>query len=707
MENKRWLNIVVDGNKVMEQYWTDIVSNYLEKIVRCFIGERQDHENYLGLVFYNANSELVEAGYDMQFINWTKDVNKYMQNLSHLSFNGNDVNQSSLAEGLAEALVMYPKPCDSMTEREYYTAERHCILVAPGDPVPKTMPVCVPMIQRAQVIGQRLQACHIDFLEVAKKCVPLAVSLSVITPNPVPIFGAIFNLGNNVLTLSNAPISSYSTGKFTILLSKNFREAHKALKEKRIVEFPSTSAGSINTALDSSLFSVLNFQEESLSSQAIGAKISEACNDLTPESVSASQPLDYQELIFPNGTAQANVASTNSQVQVNLLEDIMAELNSDNDIFPPTKRSRTFTPLEEDNDLINLLELSENPFDDINHSLGHDQGVSFGKQFSSEALIEFENELEKALNVASHNTPDNQTSNVELTASSSKVVNFTPFEVQAPVPNTGEGSSTGLFYQNNLQSWYDPSAITTNKSTLDSSSQFQASVPNMTFAFPCVTRNSQMQPQPYSSSTSQLTMFPSLARESIGNFSAQPTGQHFQPYNQYMRNNMAPLNLPSRAFGANTWIHSAQTISPSFQNLNSNLYVLPSLDNLQDYIHTWEGNLTGKINSSRVTVIKARAFRKTSTALTLTLRWSNRLEISHLIPFKAVNHTKKFSHPIDNVIFHVLKYSNIDLYKHLKSRFLCAKIDLQYQSIILSPTERENFFVGTVFPGDTLFIEPA
>jgi hypothetical protein len=48
----------------------------------------------------------VEAGYDIQFINWTKDVNKYLESLSHLSFNGNDLNQSTMAEGLAEALVV-------------------------------------------------------------------------------------------------------------------------------------------------------------------------------------------------------------------------------------------------------------------------------------------------------------------------------------------------------------------------------------------------------------------------------------------------------------------------------------------------------------------------------------------------------------------------------------------------------------------------
>ncbi|XP_058723049.1 mediator of RNA polymerase II transcription subunit 25-like [Vicia villosa] len=552
MENKRWLNIVVDGNKAMEQYWMHIVSNYLEKIVRCFVGERQDHENYLGLVFYNANAELVEIGYDMQFINWTKDVNKFMENLSHLSFNGNDINQSSITEGLAEALVMYPKPCDTMTEREYYNAERHCILVATGDPVPKTMHVCVPMILRAQVIGQRLQACHVDFLEVAKKCVPLAVSLSVITPNPVPIFGAIFNLGNNVLTLSNAPISSYSTGQLTILLSKNFREAHTALKEKRIVEFPSTSVASINIASDSTLL------EESVASQAtIGAKISEACNDL-----STSQPFDFEELIFPNGTDQANVAFLNSQVHTNLYEDIMAELNSDNDIFPPMKRPRTFSPLEEDNDLINLLE----------------------KQISTEALIEVENELQKALN-----TSDDQTSNVEFTACSSKVVNFTPFEVQTPVSNTGEGSSTGLFSENSLQSWYNPHVITTNSSTLDSSSQFQASLSNGNFAYPNLIGNSQMQPQPYSSSTSQFPMFPSFARESIGNFPTQPTGQCFQAYNQYPVNNMTPVNL-SPPLGTNYRIHSAQSISPSYPNLNSNsnLNFFSPLDDLQDYIHTWE-----------------------------------------------------------------------------------------------------------------------
>jgi len=55
--------------------------------------------------------------------------------------------------------------------------------------------------------------------------------------------------------LSNAPISSYSTGQLTVLLSKNFKEAHIALKEKGIMGYPSTtSVGSISAAPDTTLF---------------------------------------------------------------------------------------------------------------------------------------------------------------------------------------------------------------------------------------------------------------------------------------------------------------------------------------------------------------------------------------------------------------------------------------------------------------------
>ncbi|XP_045790575.1 mediator of RNA polymerase II transcription subunit 25-like isoform X2 [Trifolium pratense] len=783
----------------------------------------------------------------MQFINWTKDVNRYMESLSHLSFNGNDLNHSSMAEGLAEALVMYPKPCDTMTEKEYYNDERHCILVALGDPVPKKIPVCVPMIKRAQLIGQRLQACNADFLEVAQKCVPLAVSLSVITPNPVPIFGAIFNMGNNVLTLSNAPISSYSIGQFTVLLSKNFKEAHNALNGKTMVEFPSTTPiESINAGADTTIFNVLNLQEQQVSSVAaseamIGEQIHEVSNAVMPDTVSTAQPHDSSALIF--STDLENVASPSSEIRINLFDDIMTD-------FPPNKRSKSFVT---ETELLNLLELEENTFGSINDYLGQDQGVSTENQISAEeALKGYENELGEALNVAPIIASNDQTFNVELTASSSQNINIPPEQVQVPAPeqvqvpvsNTGEGSSTGLLHGNALESWYNPQAMM-NTSTL-AFRNFPTSVSNGNSTFSSITGNSQMllqqnsslgnlpmqhqqnsslqlqqnsslgnlpmQFQPnsslgnspmqfqqnsplgnlpmqfqqnsplgnspmqfqqnsppgnspmqfqqnslleslhtqlqqnsslgnsqmqfqqnsslgnslmqfqqnsslgnlqiqqlqQSSPQTQFSMFLDYSRGLMGNFAGDPIGQHLESYNQYLRNNnIVGYNPP--AFGENGWLRAIPSYSLPY--LSSNL-IVPSIAELPNYIHTWEGNVAGKINSSRFTVMKAKAYRKTTAPITLTFRWGNRLEISHFMPQKAVNHTKRvfngrFSEPLAYVFFHVLKYNSVDLYNHLRNKYLGARIDLQYQTIILTPAEREHYYVGTIFPGDTLFIEPS
>ncbi|KAK2451761.1 mediator of RNA polymerase II transcription subunit [Trifolium repens] len=669
-----------------------------------------------------------------------------------------------MAEGLAEALVMYPKPCDTMTEREYYNAERHCILVAPGDPVPKRMPVCVPMIQRAQLIGQRLQACNADFLEVAQKFVPLAVSLSVITPNSVPIFGAIFNM--------HWPIHC--------VIIKNFKEAHNALQGKTIVESPSTTPVESNNAeADTTLFNVLNLQGEHVSAVAseamIGEQIQELSNAVMPDNVSAAKPHDSSALIF--STDPENVASPSSEIRINLFDDFMNDLDNDEDIFSPNKRSKTFVT---ETELINFLELNENPFGSFNDSLGQDEGVSADiNQISVEEVLKgYENELGEALNAAPRNTSNDQTFSVELTASSSKNVNIPPEQVQVPEPeqvqvpapeqvqvpeleqvqvpppeqvqapaleqvqvpvsNTGEGSSRGLLHGLTLESWYNPQALM-NTSTLNFQN-FPTGVSNSNFTFFNVTGNSQMEHQQNSSLTNlpmqyqqnsslgnssmqfqqnsslgslqmqqlqhnspqtQFSMFPNYSRGLMGNFAGEPIGQNLESYNQYLRNNNIGGYTPP-AFGESTWLRTIPSVP--FPYLSSNLYV-PSISELENYIHTWDGSVAGKINSCRFTVMKAKAYRRTTSQITLTFRWGNRLDISHFIPQKAVSNTKRFSAPLDYVFFHVMKHNNVDLYKHLKNRYLGAKIDLQYQTIILTPAEREHYYVGTIFPSDTLFIE--
>jgi len=324
------------------------------------------------------------------------------------------------------------------------------------------------------------------------------------------------------------------------------------------------------------------------------------------EPVSTSQH-NSQELVVSKATDQENV------VQMNLYEDIMSELDDD-DIFKPNKRSKTFAPLEDDADLQDFFKFDQIPFDGFEQFLEQDQqafnqqqipteeAVFSQQQIPTEEAVEIANELQEILNGASRNASTAQTANDECTTSSFQEVNIQPEELRAPASNAGEGSSTGLLHESNLQSWYNPHAMTST-STLDSQSfPTNAFNGNMTstsilgsqsfptnnfsgnFTFHNVMGNSQMQqPQP-GSSQNQFSMTPSFARGQVGNFSVQHVGQHFQAYQQYLRNNnTAAYNLP--AFGANTWLRPMPSLSPSYPS--ASMY-FPTLAEIQDYVQTWE-----------------------------------------------------------------------------------------------------------------------
>jgi len=439
----------------------------------------------------------------------------------------------------------------------------------------------------------------------------------------------------------------------TVLLSKNFKEAHIALKEKGIMEYPSTSVGSINGAPDTTLFRAfstnlegyyfspyicvcasvrvcsvtffkafsyfdficLTFSEEQFSSSmAIGDRIRETGNAITPvtylfyiynlsvgriqiaiffviyfsydiniqyivvqEPVSASQH-NSQELVISKATDQENV------VLMNLYEDIMSELDSENDLFTPNKRSKTFEPLEDDADLQDFFKFDTIPFEGFDQFLEQqDQQVSNQKQIpTEEAGVEIANELQEILNAASRNTSTAQTANVECTTSSFQEVNVQPEKLKAPALNAGEWSSTALLHESNLQSWYNPQGMAST-STLDSHS-FPTNVFNGNSTFPNVMGNSQMQQFQPGSSQNQFSVFPGFARGQTGNFSVQPVGQHFQAYNQFLRNNnTAAYTFP--AVGANTWLRPMPSLSPSYPS--ASMY-FPTLEDIQDYVQTWE-----------------------------------------------------------------------------------------------------------------------
>ncbi|KAK7243487.1 hypothetical protein RIF29_38285 [Crotalaria pallida] len=173
MEPSRWLTIVVDGIAKLAPYWTNIFSDYLQKIVRgfCDNSEEQGARSAtckLGFVIYNANFEI---GFDVQSIDWTTDVDMFLGKISCLAFHGDASNQYAMVEGLADALRMYTRPFDgTIAAEDFYNGERHCILVTAGDPVPWKMTVSVPVVREGKlVLGNKPhETFNADFLEVAK-----------------------------------------------------------------------------------------------------------------------------------------------------------------------------------------------------------------------------------------------------------------------------------------------------------------------------------------------------------------------------------------------------------------------------------------------------------------------------------------------------------------------------------------------------------
>ncbi|KAG4394428.1 hypothetical protein AAZX31_20G029200 [Glycine max] len=299
MTTKKWLNLIIDGNSTLGPYWPKIVSEYLEKIVRTFIDnsreEGANHHCEVGLVMYNDNSDL---GSNVQYIHWTRDVDYFLGILSCLVFKGDSLNQNTMVEGLASALTLFPRPSNKMTAQEYYDGERHCILITARDPIPKRMLVSVPEIQ-GRFIGTKLHTLKADFYEVAKMFGSLAVSLSIISPIQHPIFGVIFNMGNNDSSLANTPISDCRNEQFIVLLSRNFREAHYALHEKRTMDPPTKeSVESLKTTND--IILAIDFaddhEEDLFSIMMTGKQIIEADKD------DRLDPISLLPLSVPNAS---------------------------------------------------------------------------------------------------------------------------------------------------------------------------------------------------------------------------------------------------------------------------------------------------------------------------------------------------------------------------------------------------------------------
>ncbi|KAF3437887.1 hypothetical protein FNV43_RR20643 [Rhamnella rubrinervis] len=171
----KWLVVVVDGTAATRPFWPTILSDYLDRILRYFCLQTQLQESFadsiveLGLIEYKSHG--LDKGWLVQPSSWTRDVNKFMEWLAALPFNGGALTESAIAEGLAEALVMFPKQPNGVETYQQQVAvgggERHCILVASSNPNSLPRPLYMPIIKNGGFLGLQTEWCLGDVETVA------------------------------------------------------------------------------------------------------------------------------------------------------------------------------------------------------------------------------------------------------------------------------------------------------------------------------------------------------------------------------------------------------------------------------------------------------------------------------------------------------------------------------------------------------------
>ncbi|KAK3017788.1 hypothetical protein RJ639_003418 [Escallonia herrerae] len=149
----------------------------------------------------------------------------FLQWLSMLSFSGGGFDESAVAEGLSNALMMFPLNLNG--GNAHRLGKWHCILVAASSPSPLPRPVLLPVIKTSssgQISEARIECFEASIDMITKAFSQSLVSLSLICPKHLPRLLAIYSLGYN--THQAAESSMYD-----ILLSRDFLEACDALNQ--------------------------------------------------------------------------------------------------------------------------------------------------------------------------------------------------------------------------------------------------------------------------------------------------------------------------------------------------------------------------------------------------------------------------------------------------------------------------------------------
>ncbi|CAN6985067.1 unnamed protein product [Brassica oleracea var. botrytis] len=668
------LIVVAEGTAALGPYWQTIVSDYLHKIIRSFCGSELNGERNpvssveLSLVIFNSHGSY--CGCLVQRSGWTRDVDIFLHWLSSIQFAGGGFSEAATAEGLAEALMMFPPPPGQAQPSN--DLKRHCILITASNPYSLPTPVYRPKLQNAErnENGDALPESRLSDAEtVASYFSRCSVSLSVVCPKQLPKIRALYNAGKLNPQSSDLSIDTVKNTFYLVLISENFVEARAALshsatnvpqtqspvKMDRATVPPSLPVtGPPPASLPSANGPILNRQPVSVGPVPTATVKVEPC---TVSSMAAVPTFPHIPSSVARPAAQA-IPSVQTSSASSVSQEMVANAENAPDVKPVvsgmTPPLRTGPPGN-----VNLL-----------------NNLSQVRQVMSSAA------LAGAASSAGQSAVAMHMSNMISTGmATSQPPSQTAFS-SGQQGNTSMAGSGGLM--GNAQAGQSPG-------------------PNNSFS-----------PQTTSNVTSNLGVSQPMPGMNQGSHSGAQMMQGGISMNQNMMTSLGQGNVSSGTGGMMPTPGVGQQAQSGVQQLGGSNSSAPNMQLSQassgalqpsqsKYVKVWEGNLSGQRQGQPVLITRLEGYRNATASDSLAANWPPTMQIVRLISQDHMNN-KQYVGKADFLVFRAMNQHGF--LGQLQDKKLCAVIQLPSQTLLLSVSDKACRLIGMLFPGDMVVFKP-
>ncbi|XP_042964089.1 mediator of RNA polymerase II transcription subunit 25-like isoform X2 [Carya illinoinensis] len=686
------LIVVVEGTAAMGPFWQSVVSDYLEKIIRCFCGNELNgqkpptsHAELSVVTFYTHGSY---CGCLVQRTGWTRDVDIFLQWLSAIPFAGGGFSDAAIAEGLAEALMMFPIPQNGNLNQQNVDTQRHCILVAASNPYPLPTPVYKPQLQNLEKnenIEEQTESRTSDAETVAKSFAQCSVSLSVVCPKQLPKLKAIYNAGKRNQRIGDPPVDNVKNPQFLVLISENFMEARAALSRSGITSIPSNQSpvnvdmAPITSVAGPPPTSIPLGNGPIMNRQAITA------GNNPPATVKVEPSTVTSILSGPGFSHIPSVARAASQgvpsLQTSSPSSTSQEMITNNDnvqdlkpiVSGVTQPLRPVGPAPANVNILNNLSQARQ----VMNSAALSGGSSIGLQSMGQTPISMH-----MSNMISSGMATSVPAAQNVLSSG-----------QSGMPSiSGSGPLTG-----NGQVAQNPGLGSFNSATSNASGNSNLGIS-----------------QPMGNLQGGVSMGQLGPGMNQGNLSGVQMSQSGISTNQNMMSGLGPSVVSS---GTGTMIPTPgmpQQVQSGMQSLgvnNNSATNMPlsqqtssALQSAQSkYVKVWEGNLSGQRQGQPVFITRLEGYRSASASETLAANWPATMQIVRLISQDHMNN-KQYVGKADFLVFRAMNQHGF--LSQLQEKKLCAVIQLPSQTLLLSVSDKAYRLIGMLFPGDMVVFKP-